>query len=491
MIRKVVNTQRRPSLSHRILKSAALSASLLVAAVFAQNPVPQVVGPVHPMAVAPGSGAFTLSVFGANFVPGAVVNWNYQPRVTLYISAHELQAQILATDIVQKTAAYITVANPAPGGGNSSASWAQVEVHSPVSTITVNPPAYYLFGFWQLQAADFNHDAILDLIGEYGSSVGLDIGNGNGVFHHQSIAGRHYDATTEFSYGDFNGDGNLDVMLVQGAGIGQPTHMGISLGDGKGNFSTGTSITSYDGLGLVVVGDFNRDGKLDLITKGQNAVAEFLGNGDGTFQHVANYPYSELTTQILAGDINGDGKLDLLLLEVNSSGVTVWFLQGNGDGTFQAPLQADSFPGENVCTGGAFSNRTLQLTDFNGDGKLDLAFCTQSQVGIMLGNGDGTFQSAVFYTADSTGQGQFTYSIGDINSDGKPDLLVSEYQGNFGSTFAVLLGNGDGTFQSQQTISLSQAPLPELGITVGDFNKDGLIDLIFLSDLGMDVFIQQ
>jgi hypothetical protein len=474
-----------------------LNVSLLLVAAFGQNnPVPQIVGPVHPIAVAPGSGAFTLSIYGANFVPGAVVSWNYHARATTFVSAHEVQAQILASDIAKNTAGYISVTNPAPGGGNSSASWAQVEVHAPISTIAVNQPQYYPFGFWMLSAADFNHDGILDLIGEYGGYVGLDLGRGSGTFHHQAVAGKHYLPLTQISYGDFNGDGNLDVVFVQGNGTVRPTHMGISLGDGKGNFSIAPSINSYDGLALVVVGDFNRDGKLDLITKGQNAVAEFLGNGDGTFQHAANYPYDTLTAEMLAGDFNGDGKLDLLLLQEpvignGTEGIAFWFLQGNGDGTFQAPAEIASFSGVVGCLGGAAVQGDFQLSDFNGDGKLDIAFCNQSQIGIMLGNGDGTFQSPVFYTADSTSQGLFTFAIGDINSDGKPDLLVAEYS-NFNSPqFVAFLGNGDGTFQAQQTVSVAQTPLAEEGIVVGDFNSDGLLDFIFQTGGGMDVFIQQ
>jgi hypothetical protein len=130
-----------------ILRMIILTPSFLAAASAQNNPIPQIVGPVHPDAVAPGSGAFTLSVYGANLVPGAVVNWNYQPRTTTYVSAHELQAQILATDVAQNTAGYITVTNPPPGGGSSSASWAQVEVHAPVSTIAVGLPQYHVFGF--------------------------------------------------------------------------------------------------------------------------------------------------------------------------------------------------------------------------------------------------------------------------------------------------------------------------------------------------------
>ena len=83
----------------QILSAFVVMASLLVAA-FAQNPVPQIVGPVKPMAVAPGSGGFTLTVYGANFVRGAVVNWNGQPRTTKFISRRELRAQILGADVV-------------------------------------------------------------------------------------------------------------------------------------------------------------------------------------------------------------------------------------------------------------------------------------------------------------------------------------------------------------------------------------------------------
>jgi hypothetical protein len=503
MIQKSVNI--RPfSAAHRMLKSAALSASLLVAAAFAQNPVPQIVGPVHPMAVAPGSGAFTLSVYGANFVPGAVVSWNYQPRATTFISPRELQAQILSSDIAKNTAGYIMVANPAPGGGNSSASWAQVEVHDAISSVVVNPPTAYFFGYWALQAADFNHDGILDLAGEYGSAVGLGRGAGDGTFGPWSIAGP-YLAPTQFGYGDFNGDGNLDIAASTPADstFNIPTHMNVMLGDGKGNFSAGPSLTGHDdNLNQVLVGDFNQDGKLDLVTKGVSTLSTYLGNGDGSFRPAARYAYPNggLAAQMIAGDFNGDGKLDLILLQQpylsfnNNSkpGMAFWFLQGNGDGTFQKPRKVASFagPSEFGCVGGNYSNASVQLSDFNGDGRLDLAFCSQTQIGVMLGNGDGTFQPPTFYTADSIGYGQFTFAIGDFNSDGKPDVLVSEYSDASNLITTVMLGNGDGTFQGQQTI-YSGGPFGELAIPVADFNSDGLPDFVFATGGGMEVFIQQ
>jgi hypothetical protein len=487
----------------RRLKSVAaltaLTASLLVAGAFGQNnPVPQIVGPVHPDAVAPGSGSFTLSVYGANFVSGAVVNWNYQPRTTTFISAHEVQAQILATDVEKNTAGFITVTNPAPGGGPSSASWAQVEVHAPVSTVSMNAPTTYAFGFWAMAAADFKHNGSLDLAGEYDSDLLVYDGNGSGNFSYGSIAYQHYLTPTTIGYGDFNNDGNLDLAVVSDLdGI----SMAFVLGNGKGGFNLGSLIT-HQGATFYnpTIGDFNQDGNLDLVTRGETSLTTYLGNGNGTFRSVWSNgaPAHGMAEQLLAGDFNGDGKLDLILVQtpqivVNGQttwGKAFWFAKGNGDGSFGSLTSIASFPGvtTSVCAGGIFSNTGLQLSDFNGDGKLDLAFCNQSQIGVMLGNGDGTFRPATYYTADPTGLGLFTFAIGDINSDGKPDLIVSEYS-NFTSNFVVFLGNGDGTFQAPQTI-YSNALSGEIGINLGDFNNDGLLDVVFRNSGGAYVYLQ-
>jgi hypothetical protein len=341
-----------------------------------------------------------------------------------------------------------------------------------------------------MAAADFNHDAILDLVGQY-YGLALEGGRGDGTFHPWSMVGPNYLATTQFVYGDFNGDGNLDLAFDEG----NPStiniqHVGVMLGDGKGGFRAGPTLTATGGaLGQIVVGDFNRDGRLDLMTSGQNFMAEFLGNADGSFVRNAHYPYRLIANEMQVGDFNGDGKLDLIFLEINSGGMTLWFVQGNGDGTFKRPQRIAFFSGANGC-GLGVDGGGVQLSDFNGDGKLDVAFCTKSEIGVMLGNGDGTFQPPVFYTADSSGLGLFTYVIGDINSDGKPDLLVSEYPISGPTPFVVFLGNGDGTFQAPQTIS-SITTFGELGIVAGDFNSDGLLDFVFQTGGGMDVFIQQ
>jgi FG-GAP-like repeat len=193
---------------------------------------------------------------------------------------------------------------------------------------------------------------------------------------------------------------------------------------------------------------------------------------------------------MLAGDFNGDGKLDLILMKADGGQVnmTLWLLEGNGDGTFKPSREIALVRNTSTCVGTPF----VQVSDFNGDGKLDLAFCDSSQIAVMLGNGDGTFQPPTFYTADPTGQRLFTFAVGDINSDGKPDLIVSEYPTDFGSTFVVMLGNGDGTFQSPLVIASGlEVPLAETSITVGDFNADGLLDAAFQNDVGLYVYLQQ
>jgi hypothetical protein len=467
--------------------------ALLAAGLAQNNPVPQIVGPVHPDAVPPGSGAFALSVYGANFVPGSVVNWGYEPRSTTYISAHEVQAEILATDIGKNTAGFITVTNPAPGGGSSSASWAQVEVHDPVSSIKLGQPQTSNFGFWQLQAADFNHDAILDILGEcYG--LCLELGTGNGTFKVPTTVDGTNDSPTQFGYGDFNNDGNIDVVsfsLYEADNFGlAPTHMRMLFGDGRGDFTVGPGLVgnSYD-FRFVTVGDFNQDGNLDLVTK-NGEMATYLGNGDGTFRFAALYDSVEANLPLLlSGDIDGDGKLDLILADESSvldGNMSFEFLKGNGDGTFEKRRKVVTLHDTSTCgfQGGA------QLSDLNGDGKLDLAICTSSQIIVLLGNGDGTFRlgSAVTIEPNNYGIGDLTFAVGDINSDGKQDLLVYEYYDTF--QIVVFLGNGDGTFQPGQVVN-SAAPSAELGIQMGDFNDDGLPDLAFQNAGGMFLFLQQ
>jgi VCBS repeat protein len=203
---------------HTLIESLAcvLCCFLFLTSAFANNPVPTVVGPPVPQAVIPGSSAFTLKVYGANFVQGAVVNWNRQPRETTFISARKLKAQILASDVAKPMAGYITVTNPPPSGGVSSSSYAIVEVHQPTSTIVVGRPHVYLQNAGSQIAilSDFNNDGILDFAAAYGFKwIKAFLGNGDGTFKESSTVTANYygDPPAAIAAGDFNNDGKEDL----------------------------------------------------------------------------------------------------------------------------------------------------------------------------------------------------------------------------------------------------------------------------------------
>ena len=464
---------------------ATTAFSFLFAVVaFAANPVPTVTAPVHPQAVVPGSGALTLTVYGANFVSGAVVNWNGKPRSTTFVSARELHAKILAADVVKPTAGYITVTNPAPGGGPSSSSYAIVEVHKPTKTVNPGPPFSNSLGgdeLWFLTTGDFYNHGTLDLLGGGGTGkVYLLEGKGDGTFPHASVVGHDYFVArcnwpNSLAVGDFNNDGKLDYLFP--AGVPQQTaSIHVRLGNGKGKFQTSWQFGRYQGCPDFAVGDFNSDGNLDFAAVGPDfGVQIFLGNGDGTFQQGATYGNLPSAYNPLVADFNSDGKLDLVV----DSAVGVSLLLGNGDGTFQNPRTI--LAKAEGCGYGV----PIVANDFNGDGKMDLAFCSviTAQMGILLGNGDGTFQKPVYYHAGTVGV-LWNFTAGDFNADSKTDFIDWFFKnGGDVPLFATLLGNGDGTFQKQRPVFLP-GNIEEFGVVAGDWNSDGLLDFVMLPGAG-------
>jgi len=238
----------------------------------------------------------------------------------------------------------------------------------------------------------------------------------------------------------------------------------------------------------IVVADVNGDGKPDLLLPSSAGVSVLLGNGNGTFQPAVTFSTGGIATFSLAvADVNGDGKPDVVAVNefcTNSTSSCVGVLLGNGDGTFQNVVTYDS---------GGFLARFVTVADVNRDGKLDVVvahycatdgdgFCAQDEpgiIGVLLGKGDGTFKKAVTYSPG--GYETSFIAVGDLDGDGKPDLIVANQcaqpcelpaEGSVG----VLLGNGDGTFQS--AVSYDPGGTSTSSVIVVDLNGDNKLDLI-------------
>jgi outer membrane protein assembly factor BamB len=216
----------------------------------------------------------------------------------------------------------------------------------------------------------------------------------------------------------------------------------------------------------VAVGDFNGDGKADFVVA-DSGVSVWLGNGDGTFQAPVNSAVGASPVALATADFNEDGRLDVAAVYA-SGGVAI--LLGNGDGTFQSAV--------NYAAGSSPSGAAV--ADFNGDGAADLAVANAGGVSVLLGNGDGTFQAAVNYAA---GSGPAAVAAGDFIGNGKADLAVVNAADG---TVSVLLGNGDGTFQAAVTYPVGTNPQ---AVALGDLNGDGRPDLVVANNAANSVSV--
>jgi hypothetical protein len=324
--------------------------------------------------------------------------------------------------------------------------------------------------------ADFNGDGRSDLLGVNGFNLLVFLGNGDGTFQSptSSFVAASY---ASFFVGDVNGDGKPDAL-----GFNPNAGFTVFLGKGDGTLTISQSYSISTGL-VMVAGDFNGDHKLDVAvassavggTNPTGSVAVLLGNGDGTFKNPVTSAGVFNPSVMVVGNVNGDGKLDLVLATAyplgNGGFQTAATLLGNGDGTFQPPSQIAPPPPATVF---GVSGTELVLADVNGDGRLDLVVSSLATgfVQILLGKGDGiSFSLARSYYLLNEG-GHIT--VADFNNDHKLDIACGPY---------MLLGNGDGSFHAPQNLETRG------GVAVGDFNGDGIADLAGVLPPNLDIYL--
>ena len=336
---------------------------------------------------------------------------------------------------------------------------------------------------------DFNNDGKPDLAvvnqGPLSTSTPQDsvsvlLGNGDGSFKTAITTnvlngGLGNGNAQSVVVGDFNGDHLPDVALNTTGSAGNAVE--VMLGKGDGSFQPNHLILGVGQTALsVAAGDFDHNGALDLVTANSTdgTISLLLNNGNGTFRPRIDLAVGGAPRAVAVGDFNGDGRVDVATAQQLTDSVSV--LLGNGDGTFARP-QVFAASGQN------FTPSSLVVSDINRDGRPDLVIKSISaldsdafQVGVLLGKGDGTFQSPILAPAQPDGSGDL--ALGDFNNDGRLDAAVAGQLGNPTGDLSVFFGNGDGSFQPTIRLDLETGGDDPVGVAAADLNGDGLVDLV-------------
>ncbi len=335
-------------------------------------------------------------------------------------------------------------------------------------------PVNYATGFCAntVVVGDFNGDGQPDLAVACtfpsGDGISILLGNPDGTFQPFTdySVGQN---TATLTVGDLTGNGIQDIVTANGGFANNS--ISVLMGNGDGTFGTAQTYTAGQSPDAVALGDFNRDGILDIVAADQNAspgattgnVALLLGNGDGSFLAAPDLSVPGAGPSVTA-DFTGDGIPDLAVLSSGSGFTGVRIYPGLGNGSFGAPLE----------TVPVNQGSTLAVGDFTGNGHMDLAVATSSGVDVFLGNGDGTFATPVLYAA---GPSPNWIAVADLTGNHIDDLVVAD--SGTGGGVSVLLGNGDGTFQTATSVSVGGTAKY---VAVGDLNGDGHPDLAVVSN---------
>jgi hypothetical protein len=341
-------------------------------------------------------------------------------------------------------------------------------------------PVSYNVGPGPLKAAavDFDHDGNLDLAVATQNGIAVLFGTSGGAFEIPALL---IDSGGAFSQGiatgDFNHDGNADLVSLPGISSG-PAVIRVLLGDGHRGFLPSNDYT-LPGPQAVATTDLNGDGYTDIVVQDAYALSVLLSKGNGSFT-VRSYISGFMPGGSLPafGDTNGDGSPDVVAGDIapqESNGGqrdnSLQVLLNNGNGTLESGF---SF---GVDIGNSFDLRAtiIATSDFNADGKPDIAavLVGNGQVGILLANGDGTYRPPISFPA---GPAPSAIAVGDFNKDGYVDLVVTNSNPNYvvSNKISILSGEPGGIFGAPIPITVGNGPS---SVVVADFNNDGDLDI--------------
>jgi Ca2+-binding RTX toxin-like protein len=238
-----------------------------------------------------------------------------------------------------------------------------------------------------------------------------------------------------------------------------------------GTFQAATEKSVGDDPRSMSLTDVDADGVLDIVTANlaSDNVSVLTGNADGTFETAVNFSTGDGPFSVAVGDVTGDGVLDIVAANIFGDDVSV--LLGDGDGGFQDTVNYSVGAGCSGWDGYYCRPLSVALSDVNSDGQMDIITANQNSdnVTVLLGNGNGTFQSGISYPA---GDDPFAMSLGDVNADDIVDIVTANLYSN---DMSVLLGNADGTFNAAMNYAVGDAPL---SVSLGDVDRDGATDIV-------------